>query len=331
VTRVLVLYRPRLPSLRAQAIQVTHAAHALAARGFAVTVLADRGGAGDPLASFGLEPVAGLDLHVAPSAHPTLAGLWFRAEVLRWWAGAPGIVIARDKRRLRRLQALGRRHAFVLETHELDSALAAEAGRDPEPLRALEAAVARGVDAIIANCGGTIALWEQHHALPERRGVAHNATSASRRRDRHEPDGTIRIVGSTGDYKGVAAWSDTPLPLPLQIVGDPTTAVPYPEVPDLLARSSALVLPLQDNLFGRSLTSPLKLWDYLATPTPLVLPDLPAIREIVAIARRDVAWYHPARPETFAIGVATALAMGSRPPFVRTWADRAAEVERLLP
>ena len=75
MTRVLVLYRPRLPSLRAQAIQVTHAAHALAARGFAVTVLADRGGDGDPLASFGLEPISGLDLRVAPSAHTTIGYL----------------------------------------------------------------------------------------------------------------------------------------------------------------------------------------------------------------------------------------------------------------
>jgi hypothetical protein len=327
VTRVLVLYRPRLPSLRAQAIQVTHAAHALATRGFAVTVLADRGGDGDPLASFGLEPLDGLDLRVAPSAHSTIAGLWFRAEVLRWWAGAPGIVIARDKRRLRPLLALGRRHALVLETHELDSALAIEAGRDPEPIRALEADVARGVNALIANCGGTLALWEQHHTLPARRGVVHNATSASRQRDRHDPDGTVRIVGSTGEYKGVAAWSEVRLPLPLEIVSD----VPYPRVPDLLARSSALVLPLQDNLFGRTLTSPLKLWDYLATSAPLVLPDLPAIREIVAIAQRDVAWYEPSRPDTFAPAVTQALALRARLPFLRTWAERAAEVERLLP
>ena len=327
MTRVLVLYRPRLPSLRAQAIQVTHAAHALAARGFAVTVLADRGGDGDPLASFGLEPVDGLDLHVAPSTHSTIAGLWFRAEVLRWWAGAPGVVIARDKRRLRPLLALGRRHAVVLETHELDSALAIEAGRDPAPIRALEADVVRGADAIIANCGGTLALWEQHYTLPARRGVVHNATSAARRRDRHEPDGTVRIVGSTGEYKGVAAWSEVVLPLPIEVVSD----VPYPDVPDLLARSSALVLPLQDNLFGRSLTSPLKLWDYLATATPLVLPDLPSIREIVAIAQRDVAWYHPSQPATFAPAVDAAIALGPRPPFLRTWAQRAAEIERLLP
>ena len=331
MTRVLVLYRPRLPSLRAQAIQVTHAAHALAARGFAVTVLADRGGDDDPLASFGLEPILGLDLRVAPSTHSTIAGLWFRAEVLRWWAGAPGIVIARDKRRLRPLLALGRRHAFVLETHELDSALAIEAGRDPEPIRALEADVARGVDAVIANCGGTLALWEQHHTLPARRGVVHNATSAARRRDRYEPDGTIRIVGSTGEYKGLAAWSGVTLPLPLEIVGSAERTVAYPDVPDLLARSSALVLPLQDNLFGRSLTSPLKLWDYLATSTPLVLPDLPSIREIVSIAQCHVAWYHPSRPDTFAPAVEAATAMGPRPPFLRTWAERAAEVERLLP
>ncbi len=108
--------------------------------------------------------------------------------------------------------------------------------------------------------------------------------------------------------------------------------MPYPEVPDLLARSSALVLPLQDNLFGRSLTSPLKLWDYLATPTPLVLPDLATIREIVAIAGRARSPGTTRRSRRRSRPPSGPRSRSDRArPFLRTWAERAAEVERLLP
>ena len=39
--RLLHLYRPRLPGLRAQAIQVVHTCRALSEQGFSVTLLAD--------------------------------------------------------------------------------------------------------------------------------------------------------------------------------------------------------------------------------------------------------------------------------------------------
>ena len=91
------------------------------------------------------------------------------------------------------------------------------------------------------------------------------------------------------------AVSPTPrpaLPLPVELIGGSEEerralgstervhllpAIPYPEVPDVLAKSAALMLPLQDNLFGRQLTSPLKMWDYLACAAPIIAPDLPSI------------------------------------------------------
>ena len=74
--RILHCYRPRVPIMRAQFIQSLHTAHALAQRGHAVSVFADRaadwhGDVGAALAFYGLEPHAQLDLRLAGNAHPS--------------------------------------------------------------------------------------------------------------------------------------------------------------------------------------------------------------------------------------------------------------------
>lgn len=350
--RVLSLYRPALPGQRAQTIQVLHAAVALAARGHAVTLLADRAPGADPstaLAELGLVAPPTLDLAVAPSAHPGLAGLWFRAAVLRWALGPPGVVLARDRRRLVRLLPWLRRHRVVVEAHGLDSALAAERGEDPAPHLAVEAAAARAASAFVANCEGTLLAWERAHegALPARRAAIHNGTSPGRRREARLPSPVLRAVGSLRAYKGVEqlARAAALLPLPLELVGGSEAEiaaigehpnlralppVPYTAVPDLLADSAALLLPLADNLFGRELTSPLKLWDYLATAAPVVAPALPSVLRVAARAPVPLHLHRPADPEDLARAVREALAAPPRAPFVRSWEERAAELESLL-
>lgn len=362
--RILHLYRPRLPGLRAQAIQVVHACHALAERGHEVTLLADRAeGVGrdedlDPdavLAGFGLDRPPGLDLRLAPSAHKGLAGAWFRWELRRWWRrGPPGVVLARDKGRLR--EALGRHgrgpgHKVVLEAHELDSAQAAEAGRDPAPARALEAALLPQLDALVCNCGGTLGAWEAAFGgeLPALRRALHNGTAPGRAVAPvagEEP--VVRVLGSPKAYKDAALLHELAraLPLPLELVGGSEEdraalaragsalrlrpPVPYPEVPALLARSAVLLLPLRDNLFGRSLTSPLKLWDYLATQAPVVAPRLPSVEEIAALTGAPIHWARAGEPASYLAAVQAALAAPPRVPVVRTWAQRAAELAALL-
>ncbi len=351
--RILHLYRPRLPSLRAQAIQVTHACHALASRGHQVTLLADRGGPGGPaeaLAAMGLSAVPGLDLRIAPMAHSGLAGLWFRASLSRWWAGAPGLVLARDKRRLQsalRLLKPGR-HRILLETHELDSALEREAKRPPAS-EALERWLLPRIDALVANCGGTLAAWEEAYgdALPAPRRACHNAVSPDRVRQAVQPDPIIRCLGSMRTYKGLP-WltrAVEDLPLPVELIGgrdDEREAlggssrvrllppVPYPEVPDVLARSAALLLPLQDNLFGRRLTSPLKLWDYLACTAPIIAPDLPSIQEIARLTGAPLCCYTPGDAASLRRAAEAALSSPQRAPHVRTWDARAAEIEAVI-
>jgi glycosyltransferase involved in cell wall biosynthesis len=103
--------------------------------------------------------------------------------------------------------------------------------------------------------------------------------------------------------------------------------VPYGALPARLARCRALVLPLEDNSFGRQFTSPLKLWDYLATGIPIVAADLPTVRD----AAGDLPFYYPAGDRVgLAAALRAALAAGPRPRRLRTWDDRAAELEAVL-
>jgi glycosyltransferase involved in cell wall biosynthesis len=343
-----------VPATRAQSVQVVHTCHALARRGHTVTLLADRAtqadavraglapGAdpGDPtaaLAAYGLDHPPGFDLRIAPTAWPPGAGAWFRWQLARWRGD---VVYARAKRYVARVP---RTTPVVIEAHEVDSALAEERGADPGPDRALEEAVFARAAGVVANCEGTLALLRERHTLPEAT-VIHNATRADRA-VRRDPANTL-IVGYTGSpraYKGLptvlaslAAW---PAGVTLELVGGapegaplPPNAravppVPYGDLPAKLAQFHALLLPLDDNLFGRALTSPLKLWDYLATGVPIVAADLPTTR---AIGGADLHYYRPSDPEDLARAVAAALAAPPPVPRLRTWDDRAADIEAFL-
>jgi glycosyltransferase involved in cell wall biosynthesis len=353
--RIFHLYRPRVPATRAQSVQVVHTCHALARRGHTVTLLADRASGpdaraaglaadadpGDPtaaLAAYGLDHPPGFDLRVAPTAWPPGAGAWFRWQLARWEGD---IAYARAKRYVARVPT---RYPVVVEAHEVDSALAAERGADPAPDLALEAAVYARAAGVVANCEGTLALLAVTHALPSATVVIHNATRPDRAVAR--TPAAAPLVGYTGSpraYKGLAtvlaslpAW---PAGVNLELIGGAPEgaalppnaralpAVPYGQLPAFLARYHALLLPLDDNLFGRALTSPLKLWDYLATGIPVVAADLPTTR---AIGGDALHYYRPGDPADLARAVGRALAAPPVPPRLRTWDDRAADIEAFL-
>lgn len=347
MTRLLLLYRPRLPGQRAQAIQVVHAAEALARRGVEVSLFADRGaGPCSPLAALDhldLPPHPRLQLALAPAAHSGLAGLWFRHQLARWWAGPPGVVLARDKRRLQ--DALTRHgsggHRIVLETHERD-------GADSPAAHAREAWLLPRLHGLIANCEGTLAAWAAAHSLgPLPAVVAHNATAPSRRCLRASPlENEVLVVGSRAPRKGLhrLAAAAPLLPLPVRVVGpDDGPALPplehlpplsYREVPRRLAQARVLYLPLGDGVFGQELTSPLKLFDYLATDRPVVAPDQPSVRRGLRAAGLSpgpdsgVFLHAPDDARSLASAVEAAAQAPPRPPTVRSWDDR---LDGLLP
>ncbi len=338
-----------------------HTAAALARRGHAVTVCADRGpGAdGDPAAAarraLGLGPAPGLDLRVAPALGPLFpraaAGLWFRARLAAWASGPPGVIYARDLARLAELgpglRALG--HRVVLEVHALDAITAEERGEDPAPHRALAATCAGLADALVANSDGTLAAWRAGPWPADRPSARiENAADPTRQRPPAVSDGVARAFGSFLPDKDVAlllsaaATLGAPLelcggdPQALRALGPPPPsarvlpALPFAEVPDPMARADVLLLPLADRAFGRRFTNPLKLWDYLLTDRPIVAPDLPTITAPAARVGARLHLHRPGDAADLARAWAEARSAGRRPPVVRSWDQRAEELEALL-
>lgn len=348
------MYRPTAPSVRAQSIQVVQAAHASAVRGHEVTlcVQAARSGvtATEVLAFYGLKPISGLDLRVLPVSN-TPASVAFRAAFAAW-AIRGGTAIARSKKyAAEALKWVPGRFELVIEAHEVDSDLAIERGEDPAEWLALERTVLAAAKGVICNCEGTRDRLLAAHGERET-AVLHNATHPSRIR---HPSGPGAGIGYTGSLR---AAKDSPilaevarrLESAVVVVGperDPALveqsggwlsfedALAHHALPDRLARFEILALPVGDGLFGRELTSPLKLWDYLAVGRPIVAADTRAIR---AAAGEAFEPYPPGDADGFVAAVRRLrrdpalveqrVAAGRER--VRTWDQRAAELDVFL-
>jgi glycosyltransferase involved in cell wall biosynthesis len=354
------LYRPTAPSVRAQAIQVVNMAHAMASRGHDVTLAVDPPEEGpmptpaSVLAFYGLQPVDSLHVHVLPMGG-TVASLAFRGIFARWVMSqpVPGVVYARSKRYAREaLQWFGGRFRLVMEQHEVDSVQAMAIGEDPGALRLLEREVFAASRGVVTNCPGTLALLREVHPQLPPALASHNATLASRVRTPKGPGEGAGYVGSVRDNKDVRLLASAArrLSVPVTIVGargadglalqrladgkltleEPN---PHVDVPDRLAKFRVLVLPLAPGLFGEKLTSPLKLWDYLASGVPIVAADLPTIQDaapgaFVPYVAGDedslvAAIEAASRDEELRARVLAAAK-------VRTWDQRAAEVEAFV-
>ncbi|MBN2801217.1 MAG: glycosyltransferase [Deltaproteobacteria bacterium] len=352
------LYRPSAPSVRAQTIQVLNAAHAMASRGHRVELAINPVGptsTREVLASVGLEPVEGLRLRLLPRGG-TAASVAFRLVFLAWVARTRGrgVVLARSKRYAdQALRWTGGHLRLILEVHEVDSLQALEVGAPAEGIRALEARVLRGARGVVANAPGTLELLARVHQLPPAIAL-HNATHPSRVRRPVGPGVGVGYVGSALESKGVRelALAARRISEPLVMVGpsgsDPRVRelmalsggrlsvegpIPHREVPDRLAAFRALALPLSPGLFGERLTSPLKLWDYLASGVPVVGADLPSLRDAAPGA------FHPyragdaddlARAIEEVCGEETLRARLLAAAPLRTWADRAAALEAFV-
>ncbi len=355
------MYRPTAPSTRAQSIQVVSAAHAQASLGHRVELCVEGAAGLEPaeiLASYGLAPVEGLRLVRLPASR-SAASLLYRARFLRFVArtGGAGVVLARRKRHAAQaLRRLGGRFHLLLEAHEVDSALAAAAGRDPEPELRLEREVLRGARGVVCNADGTLRVLREAHPWLPPAVVLHNGARSGLP---PHPDGLgIGVVGSVRPYKdprtvaAAAALARTPVvwvgadrdhdDLRLRSAGRLVLEPPVPPsaVPARLARFRALLVPLSPGLFGEALTSPLKLWDALASGLPVVAADTPAVR---AAAGDAFLPYRPGDPASLAAALDRACedeALRSRlvaaaAARARTWGRRARELsafaDRVLP
>lgn len=335
------LYRPGAPSARAQSVQVLNAAHAMAARGHRVElcVESDRP-AVEVLGYYGLAPVPSLRVRALPRG--TLGSVAYRAAFARWVVrtGGEGIAFARRKKHAAwALSWLGGRFKLVLEVHEVDSAQAIDRGEDGQPWWALEERVLRGAWGVVANAEGTLELLRERHSTLPPALVAHNAARPGVP-PRADASG-VGVVGSVRAYKDVdtvvaaaalvepaITWigADTPLPAPVR--SEPP--IPPRDVPGRLAGFSALIVPLSPGRFGDALTSPLKLWDALASGVPVIAADTRAVRRVaegayVPYAPGDGASLAAAIRET-ADPATRARVVAAARVRARSWDQRAAEI-----
>lgn len=112
----------------------------------------------------------------------------------------------------------------------------------------------------------------------------------------------------------------------------------HARIPLFLRAADVIVLPnTAKERASKYETSPVKLFEYLASGTPIVTSDLPSIREIVT--EKEVIFAEPDNPESFARAIQTILessAHGARKESAQTlarthtWEARAEAIKRLL-
>ncbi|MFQ5458518.1 MAG: glycosyltransferase family 4 protein [Myxococcota bacterium] len=137
-----------------------------------------------------------------------------------------------------------------------------------------------------------------------RNGVHLPAGGGARRPDR----ATIAYVGQLYPWKGVDALVQAMAKLPdarLEVIGglpyEPDIArleafsesigvasrvafrpfMPHGELASQMARATVTAVPLPESVYARIFTSPLKIFEAMASGIPVVASDLPAIREVV--------------------------------------------------
>lgn len=337
--QILIGYRPWLPSVRAQSVQVVSSAIALARRGHRVR-LCYRPTGRHPLEPFGAREVPGLELVKLPSR--SAAASWrMRWELLQW----PGRFLVREKRLARFLVRWRPDARVVLEAHELDSALLASLGRPADAMLTLEQQVLPHVDAVIANCEGVAEAIETVHGI--RSTVIHNAGTVIPSAD---PGSGFVLPGSLGPGKDVETVARAARERPIDVVG-PATPERWRELmalsqgglrwrgevdpcglPALLQRYRAGIVPLGTGLFGRRQTSPLKAFALMGAGVPIIGSDTPALRAAIGTAFEP---YTPGDPSSLVKALIRleddqthqARLQAARP---RSWDDRAAEVEAVL-
>ena len=103
-----------------------------------------------------------------------------------------------------------------------------------------------------------------------------------------------------------------------------TDQVPWNTAPLWMRAADALIIPLPWTAFSAYETSPLKLFEYMASDTPIVATDLPSLREIL-IDGETAMLVPPGDPSALAAGIASVILNAE---LGRGLAARAAEAVR---
>lgn len=333
--RILYLASARIPTPRAYGLQILETCAAFARSGAEIELVVPSRRAGktaeDPFAFYGLKKnFSFLRLNVPDALFLGPVGfffslLWFaeRARFLKTFWDAD-IVYSRDALVLLQYVLLGRK--LVFEAHAGPNAVSAFVARRVHRLVVISqglrsAYIARGVSPekiITAPDGVDIAAFDIPDSREEarralgfslesplvlyaghlyaRKGAGTLAAAAL-----SMPDIVCAFLGGTeGDIAEFkSAWGASPN---VKILG----RVPHGDIPKYLRAADVLVLPNSSKDPDSSLyTSPMKLFEYMASGTPIVASDVPAVREVLDDSS---AYFVTAdSPESLRVAVAEAL------------------------
>jgi glycosyltransferase involved in cell wall biosynthesis len=153
----------------------------------------------------------------------------------------------------------------------------------------------------------------------------------------HLPDALFLIVGGMAeDQERLQAYAARQSIKNVHLIAH----LPPTEVPAYLFAADVLVLPNSaQETISREYTSPLKMFEYMASKTPIVATDLPSTREILRDGKNALL-IEPDDPEALARGIRRVLEMpgrgrqlgaqARRDVAALTWEQRAANVLAFL-
>lgn len=247
---------------------------------------------------------------------------------------SPKLLITRtlDKaRELARLKPILGHHWTLTEMHEECFPYLFK----PDYSRARFQRALHGVDLVLFTGPAQASLYRQDWgALPPRHLILPNGVELERfRAARRGDQGILTYLGQFNPWKNLEllfqALALLPPPLRLRVAGGKAGAASQAYIETLTHRhglvgrvdylgyvpgdrvvervldgSSALLLPLGDNPQSRYLTSPMKLFEYMATPIPVVAVDFPSVREL---AGPEALYLAEPTPTAFAAAIRAAL------------------------
>lgn len=337
MTQIVYLANARIPTPRAYGLQIVKTCEAFAVHGAEVelvtptrhtTITADAYTYYGVQKNFKLTQVATPDYVRFGSLGFLISAIWF-SEKARWlrsfWSA--DVVYSRDALVLIQYVLLGRplvfeahaaptfisafvaRHArcVVVISHGLKVAYG-KAGVKSEKIRVAPDAVdehlfataparteARAMLGFAADA--RIALYAGH--LYERKGAGVLAASAAL-----QPETQFIFIGGAGpelaQFK--QKWGSV---ANIRILGH----VPHEQVPQYLRAADVLVLPNSgNNADSARYTSPMKLFEYMASGTPIVASDVPAIREV--LDTNTACLVYPDDSDALARGIQETLSLG---------------------
>jgi glycosyltransferase involved in cell wall biosynthesis len=364
--KVLYAFPEPLPLPRARGVQAMHTVVELARLGLDVALYYVPG-SGDPFTHYGLERPA--SLRVVPLSrslpwplHAVHSNRLFASRLLQA-AGASlgeGVVLVRHLKLAALLLARRPEMKLVYEAHEVFADTAPAAKRQER--RAEEARVVAGAAAVVSNSRATAARLAALYGKPRSEAVIPNGVDRPDtlpEKNWQQPGRHIIYAGSLFPWKGAADLVAAASLLPgcrIDLVGGEARGIAelrsapgagaqivfhgertHREVLERLSAACIAVLPNRDEA-DSAFTSPIKLFEYMASGCAVVATDLPALREL--LDREEAAWAKPGSPESLAAAIGSlvrepqrARQLGER---LReksrrfTWAARAQRLRQLL-